>query len=142
MTFSVGGLRQSIWWFSAQARKRIDCLTHGVVSRESRVASSVRRRFPHRQRASPVWASRQRTSIYRRFAYASIGSLLKWGLVMRTFPGGHVGPNRYPHCKVSDSGHLCFWDTKLAMWVPMFRLTNAQLFEWMKSIKVLDMELR
>ncbi len=58
------------------------------------------------------------------------------------FPGGHIGPNRYPHCKVSDSGHLCFWDTKLAMWVPMFRLTNAQLFEWMKSIKVLDLELR
>ena len=69
--------------------------------------------------------------------------LARWGLVMRTtFPGGHIGPNRYPHCKVSDSGHLCFWDTKLAVWVPMFRLTDAQLFEWMKSIKVLDMELR
>jgi hypothetical protein len=67
----------------------------------------------------------------------------QWGLVMRKrFPGGPLGPNRYPHCKVSDSGHLCFWDTKLAMWVPMFRLTNAQLFEWMKSIKVLDAELR
>lgn len=65
------------------------------------------------------------------------------GLVMRKrFPGGHIGPNRYPHCKVSDTGHLCFWDTKLAMWVPMFRLTNAQLFEWMKSVKVLDAELR
>lgn len=69
--------------------------------------------------------------------------LAQWGLVMRKrFPGGHIGPNRYPHCKVSDTGHLCFWDTKLAMWVPMFRLTNAQLFEWMKSIKVLDAELR
>ena len=65
------------------------------------------------------------------------------GLVMRKrFPGGHIGPNRYPHCKVSDTGHLCFWDTKLAMWVPMFRLTNAQMFEWLKSIKVLDAELR
>ncbi len=69
--------------------------------------------------------------------------LAQWGLVMRKlFPGGHLGPNCYPHCKVSDSGHLCFWDTKLAMWVPMFRLTNAQMFEWMKSIKVLDAELR
>ena len=68
---------------------------------------------------------------------------LAWGLVMKKrFPGGSIGPNRYPHCKVSDSGHLCFWDTKLATWVPMFRLTNAQLFEWMKSIKVLDAELR
>jgi hypothetical protein len=56
----------------------------------------------------------------------------------KRFPGGHRGPNRYPHCKVSDSGHLCFWDTKLATWVPMFRLTNAQLLEWMKSVKVLD----
>lgn len=73
----------------------------------------------------------------------SDGSWLTWGLVMRKrFPGGSVGPNRYPHCKVSDSGHLCFWDTKLAIWVPMFRLTNAQLFQWMKSIKVLDAELR
>lgn len=60
----------------------------------------------------------------------------------KRFPGGNIGPNRYPHCKVSDSGHLCFWDTKLATWVPMFRLTNAQMFEWMKSIKVLDAELR
>jgi hypothetical protein len=56
--------------------------------------------------------------------------------------GAHVGPNRYPHCKVSESGHLCFWDPKLAIWVPMFRLTDAQLFEWMKSIKVLDVEFR
>jgi hypothetical protein len=69
--------------------------------------------------------------------------LAQRGLIMRKrFPGGNVGPNRYPHCKVSDTGHLCFWDTKLAIWVPMFRLTNAQLFEWMKSIKVLDAELR
>lgn len=69
--------------------------------------------------------------------------LAQRGLVMRKrFPGGPIGPNRYPHCKVSDSGHLCFWDTKLAAWVPMFRLTNAQLFEWLKSIKVLDAELR
>jgi hypothetical protein len=85
---------------------------------------------------------RQRTLLRPRLTYAATGDG-SMGLVMRRrFPGGHIGPNRYPHCKVSDSGHLCFWDAKLAMWVPMFRLTNAQLFEWMKSIKVLDAELR
>ena len=95
-------------------------------------------------RALFVAISRQETLFRRRLIDVRFHwELAQWGLLMKKrFPGGTIGPNRYPHCKVSDSGHLCFWDTKLAMWVPMFRLTNSQMFEWMKSIKVLDAELR
>ena len=106
----------------------------------------MRRAFPNANASVCVasqFPDRERCALQASIDVPSLGSWLEWGLVMkRRFPGASIGPNRYPHCKVSDSGHLCFWDTKLAMWVPMFRLTNAQLFEWMKSIKVLDAELR
>jgi hypothetical protein len=100
-------------------------------------------RCSHPFASSSQFPDRRRCAVQAPIDVRFDWELAQWGLVMKKlFPGGHLGPNRYPHCKVSDSGHLCFWDTKLAMWVPMFRLTNAQMFEWMKNIKVLDAELR